>query len=487
MTRITRRSVLVGAGVTALAMGAGAKGARAAQAGSTAKPPRTAKADVLVLGAGLSGLSSAVTLQEQGLDVQVIEARERIGGRIFTRFDIPGLPEVGGQSFGAGYGRVMDAATRMGLKIYQYSEKRLRTKFELVVNGGLMSAEEWAASPLNTLPDDLRKRMPWEMSGVAMQGRNPLVGSDDWRSDANSVYDVSIHDFLSERNVPEEVIRLGFSLNPYFGTSAHDISAVQYCFNQAWVAGQAEIAPHVYAIEGGNQQLPMRLAEKLKRPVDTGREVVSVATNKDGVEVRCQDGSVYRADRVICSLPYSVVRTIRFDPVLTGNHAIAVATLPYMINTVIFLKVNRPFWEEDGLSPAMWTDGMLGTVAAHRSGPNEDVTALVVNPRGHRAAYLDRLPREEAIRRVIAEIESIRPKARGALECVGYQSWNQDPYSAGDWAVFAPGQIKRFAREIASVHGRVHFCGEHTAVANRGMEGAMESAERVAIEVMTAG
>jgi monoamine oxidase len=229
------------------------------------------------------------------------------------------------------------------------------------------------------------------------------------------------------------------------------------------------------------------MAGKLKRPVELQREVVAISSNEQGAEVHCVDGSIYKARRVICSLPYSVLRNIRFDPLLNGAHAIAVSSLTYMINTIIFFKANRPFWEDDGLSPTMWTDGMLGTVFAQRFGEtDEEVTAISVNPRGIWAAYLDRLPREEAIRRVIAEIEKIRPKARGALECTGYHSWNQDPFSAGDWAIFAPGQISRFGNAMAQVHGNVHFCGEHTAVANRGMEGAMESAERAAIEVMTA-
>ena len=492
LTRITRRSMILGVASGTLAAASGVRVAQAAaqssNLGSSKKPARGARSDVLVIGAGLSGLSSALMLQEQGSDVQVIEGRSRVGGRVYTRFDLPGYPEVGGNSFGAGYGRVLDAAKRMELQVVEYSERRKKyPKLELVINGQIVAPEDWPSSPFNHLPPQMRERMPWEMGGIAMQGNNPLQASDDWRSPANQSYDVSIHDFLSQRKVPEEVIRLGYSVNPYFGSSAYDVSALQYLYNAAWGASQAKIAPHMYSILGGNQQLPMAMSEKLKRPVDLDREVVAISSTDQGAEVYCADGSVYKSRRVICSLPYSVVRNFRFDPILSGAHEIAVSTLNYMVNTIIFFKANRPFWEEDGLSPTMWTDGMLGTVAAQRFGESDDeVTAISVNPRGKWAAFLDRLPREEAISRVIAEIEKIRPKARGALECTGFHSWNQDPFSAGDWAIFAPGQVRQFGNAMASIHGNVHFCGEHTAVANRGMEGAMESAERVGIEVMTA-
>ena len=488
MTRFTRRSMIIGAASGALATASGVKGAQAGKLGGGQKPARDSRSDVLVIGAGLSGLSSALMLEEAGFDVQVIEANDRIGGRVYTRFDLPGYPEVGGNSFGAGYGRVLDVARRMELPVVEYTERRKRfRKLELVVNDQIVAPEEWPSSPFNKLPPKLRERMPWEMGRIALQGNNPLEPSDDWRSPANQSYDISIHDFLLQRKVPEEVIRLGFSVNPYFGNSAHDVSALQYLFNATWIGSQTKIAPHMYSILGGNQRLPLAMSEKLKRPVDLDREVVAISSDDKGAEVHCVDGSRFKARRVICSLPYSVLRNIRFDPLLSGPHEIAVSTLNYMVNTMIFFKASRPFWEEDGLSPTMWTDGMLGTVVGQRFGKSDDeVTTISVNPRGDWAAYLDRLPREEAISRVIAKIEKIRPKARGALECTGYHSWNQDPFAAGDWAIFAPGQISRFANAMAPIHGSVHFCGEHTAVANRGMEGAMESAERVAIEAMSA-
>jgi monoamine oxidase len=86
---------------------------------------------------------------------------------------------------------------------------------------------------------------------------------------------------------------------------------------------------------------------------------------------------------------------------------------------------------------------------------------------------------------VVADLERLRPAAKGQLEVLGYKSWYRDPFSSGDWAVYAPGQVTSFMTDIANPHGRLHFCGEHTAVANRGMEGAMESGERVALEALT--
>ena len=89
------------------------------------------------------------------------------------------------------------------------------------------------------------------------------------------------------------------------------------------------------------------------------------------------------------------------------------------------------------------------------------------------------------VRRSQRGLESADDAAKGQLEVGGYKSWYRDEFSSGDWAVFEPGQVTDFATELGKPLGRIHFCGEHTAIANRGMEGAMESGERVALEVLS--
>ena len=154
--------------------------------------------------------------------------------------------------------------------------------------------------------------------------------------------------------------------------------------------------------------------------------------------------------------------------------------------TQVALRSKRPFWEQDGLPPTMWTDSQIGRVFGIYGGATDDeVSSLLVTAYGFKSAWLDRLGREAAGRYVVAEMERIRPAAKGALGVAAYHSWTLDPFSAGDWAYFAPGTVAQFMPAMFQPHGRVHFCGEQTAVSARGMEGAMESGERAAIEVAT--
>jgi monoamine oxidase len=133
----------------------------------------------------------------------------------------------------------------------------------------------------------------------------------------------------------------------------------------------------------------------------------------------------------------------------------------------------------------MWTDSQIGRVFAIYGGATDyEVSSLLVTAYGHKAAYLDKLgSRGHAGRYVVSEIERMRPAAKGNVAVAAQHSWTLDPFSAGDWAYFAPGTVTQYLPAMFQPHGRVHFCGEQTAVAARGMEGAMESGERAAFEV----
>ncbi|MCC6171860.1 MAG: FAD-dependent oxidoreductase, partial [Gammaproteobacteria bacterium] len=139
-------------------------------AASRGSRPRTGSdagdTDVLVIGAGLSGLHAALLLEENGARVQVIEARPRTGGRVWTLFDLPGHPEVGGDSFGGAYGRVLDRVRKLELPLLDSSPRRaLSPGLDLVLGGERITPERWRDHPRNPFTGPLRERMPWEVAG----------------------------------------------------------------------------------------------------------------------------------------------------------------------------------------------------------------------------------------------------------------------------------------------------------------------------------
>jgi len=443
---------------------------------------------VVVIGAGLSGLNAALLLEEQGVDVQVLEGRQRVGGRVLSHRDVPGNPESGGTSFGAGYARLMDACKKFNVgtidvtPIVPFFNDR-----ELVLNGKLIPKDEWPTSPQNPFPAAFRQSMPWSYLNPIIGKNNPLKNADAWLDAVNAKYDVSLHQWLTGLGVSEEIIELCWNTNPSHGTTAYDVSAMQVLFSSTFTMMQAQLGGKTfgYTAVGGNQAIPEAMAKGLKKPVNFGCNVVGIRSTSGGTEIQCADGTKYNADYVICSLPMSVLRRVHQDPLVTGAQGLAINTLASQPVNLLHLVVKKPFWEEDGRNANIFSNGLAGMVVAERKGKTpQEITSLTIWVRGRNATWMDTLESKDAIAAIMDDFYRVRPAAKGKVEPRAYHSWSRDQFSAGDWAVWAPGQVTAFAGAVGKPNGRIHFCGEHTAVSNRGMEGAMESGERAAFEVL---
>ena len=445
--------------------------------------------DVIVIGAGLSGLGTALALQDAGLQVRVLEGRERIGGRLYTLDEVPGHPEAGGNSVAAAYGRVIAAGQRFGVALDDIAMRAFGGgPAGLYVAGAHVPLEAWPNHPRNPFGPDLKALPPWAWAGALLKRHRPFADLDRWRDPEFSKYDVSLYEFLRAQGASDGAIQLGYDTNISYGTTAHDVSLLMQASVDHWQQiNSAAGARFVGAFRGGNQRLPEAMAGRLKGDLLKGRRVVAIATGADGAEVHCEDGSRHRAKAVVCSMPFATLRHVAIDPLPPPVQNAAIRTLAYVPITQVHLVPKRPFWDSDGLNPSMWTDGIVGTVYAQRFGPDpKEVMSLTCWARGLNAQYLDRLGSEAAGHAVVAELERLRPAAKGALEVARVRSWATDPFAAGVWSSFGPGQVTEFANQLATPHARLFFCGEHTALASRGMEAALESAERAAVEVQLA-
>ena len=446
-------------------------------------------ADVLVLGAGISGLAAALALEAAGLTVRVLEARERTGGRIHSMRQLGSNAEAGATYIGAGYARFMALAERFAIPLIDVTPiLEFFREQELVLDGEIIRQSEWPDHPANPFPKADRELMPWNYHRVLTMRETPLADPGDWTDPKHLRLDISMRDWMLGLGLDEDVVRIGYGINTTFGRDASDVSALLMLLRASFSKAQRRLAPGGslgFTVERGVERVPDAMAAALASPVETDAEVTAIGIERDRAIVTLADGRRLSAERVVCSLPFSALRRIAIDPPFVGAQAEAVRELPHQAITQVYLAPKRAFWDDDGHAPSLFTDTLAGMVTAVRSGDDptrvSHLSCWVIGPHAERLAGR---PEAEVGRAVIGAIEAVRPAAMGQLETIGLQAWGDDPYAGGAWAYFRPGQIRRFAARMAAPHGRIHLCGEHLAQSARGLEGALEAAESAVAEVM---
>lgn len=433
---------------------------------------RSKDADVIILGAGLSGLHAARILTSEGAKVLVIEGSNRFGGRMRTLSHLPGSPEAGGQQVGQTYARIRATAADLGLKIVPPAPNASREK-TIILNNKVFDAREWASHASNPFPSTFKRATPDVALFIAAAQSNPLVDQYAWR-EAESVHDTSAEKFLTNLGFDKPSLQLcdiALNANRLSTYSMLNVWRSLILYQIDSQIGRSE------EIEGGSERLTEAMANSLpSSSVRLSSVVSAIDVSEKEVTVDTSAGS-FRAPFCICSLPFG---TLRHAKVTKNSKQIErypiIKQMPYTQIHQIHLSLDHPI--NDGLPETMWTDTPIERVFPIRDKTGETVALTCwINGDGVRKNYSDDDWKSLA-ETTLLSTRSIQATAQEVVR------WDEtQPFNGGAYMHWAPKQISTWAKKILQPEGRLHFAGEHTSFLHTGMEGAMESGERAAYEV----
>jgi monoamine oxidase len=245
--------------------------------------------------------------------------------------------------------------------------------------------------------------------------------------------------------------------------------------------------PPSMRVLGGNDQIAMAIAKTLP-DVRLNSPVTAVRTGPDGVSVTVKQGDSYLtvdSDFAILAIPLTTARLIEFNPPLPSAHHKMVTEVSYGAVTKVMIEYRKKFWNEISWNGRLATDAPIvytWDATSHVESAHGIITAYTG---GDNAIKLSALSDEVRIHVAVAELEKIFPGSSDLIENTATVAWPNEPYTRGAYMALAPGEVTTHWKTLQKPAGRLFFAGEHATPIQGYMEGAVESGQRAAKNIIS--
>jgi monoamine oxidase len=467
---LTRRRFLQGSAGAAGAVWLGGCGSK-----KSAGP----KGSVVVVGAGMAGLMAAWELDKRGWDVTVVEARKRVGGRVWTQrapFRARQYGEMGGEFIDSIHTTMRSLAKHFDLDL---GEAQDYDGDGVAYLGGRRSN---AADLFDSVSDQ------FDEFDAAVEKLSRPVDLDDPAGSAPGLDNRSVAEFLDGFDFDATARqRIEWEIVAEYTAPPEEISLLFLACGYKVTEDQPSGGTERYRVDGGNDQIPKGLASELGEAVVLGAPATRVTQTASGVVV-VAGGERVRADYAVLAAPLPALRDVDFAPALPTPFAGAIAELGYGTGAKTLLQYGTRFWNDDGESGDTYApDSLVFATWDETVIEDGDPGILLVYSVGEAGTELGRLPAQPRIARVTSAVQRIYPRATGGRVGSTTACWQNERYNGGTYSVYEPGQVGRFWSQLRRPAGRLYFAGEHTADFTGYMEGAARSGQRAAKQIDARG
>lgn len=417
---------------------------------------------VAIVGLGTAGIRSAMLLERAGVEVDLFEARDRLGGRLWTRaLDAGPAYEAGGEWIDSDHRRVLSLLDELGIA----KEEPLQWP-GAVVFGEESSTEDHLWPDAAQAESELEN---WTSESLLSLGSAPVRERLD-------------HTALSEMldtfaSTPRARWWLETRLRSDEGDDTNTLSALGWLLGQQAYQGREDAAMSAYRVKGGWSGVFNAMSSALRARPRFNHRLTSLERFSEGWRLRF-DGVDVEAQKVVLTLPPPCLGEIEFEPTLCSKRADAIRGRSMGRAIKLAMRFRRRFWSESRLIAnrrfqQLW-DGSMGEDAI--------LNAYVC---GQGAIKLLEAPDPLGV--AVTELAVIWPEAKESFVEGWVHDWISDPFSRGAFSRLDPGYLTAYGADAWSPHEGVHFAGEHTAQRWNGfIEGALESAERAVKEILNA-
>jgi monoamine oxidase len=429
---------------------------------------------VLIAGAGLSGLVAARELSRRGAALQIVEARERLGGRVWTwrdTFAEGQHVEAGGDMIDESQAEILRLAEELGLRPVHILRRGFSGFHSSALSGRRDAAAGWEALE-HALEDQIR--------AYRMSERR-------WDSAiAEALAGISVAEWLDRINASVPLRATATGLRGFFLADPGELSLLALVdqFAEDEAPGQGRM----YRIEGGNDALVAALAVSVADRIRRKTVLVAIGHSATGIDaaVRGSDGTIdhLRADYMICTLPAVALKAVQIDPPLPSTHMAAIEHLEYGPATRTAIQFETAPWRVLGKPRAYGTDLPIGAVWDGNEDQKGESGILTLLAGGSASAATRQLVATGGIDAVLKQLTWLN---LGQTTVLGHRtfSWEDDPWAGGGYAYFSTAYDPSWRAWLARPTDRLLFAGEHTSLRWQGyMNGAVETGLRAAAEVL---